>query len=140
MTFTEGERLKHLLYDVCEYFIGFWFLRNLTELRISEGQNPFVLTIKTEQDHAEELLDQLLEWFFLEEELHDESGGDAEAEQQEEIDLEHGSESDASTPETSHHTRGTVGLDFSPSVKPNDNNVSQTCSAMMMICPIIKEC
>ncbi|XP_063767774.1 zinc finger translocation-associated protein-like [Eleginops maclovinus] len=48
--------------------------RNLTELRVSAGRPTRVLTIRTEPDHARQLLDRLLDRVFLQVEPGPEAG------------------------------------------------------------------
>nr|XP_046237093.1 uncharacterized protein LOC124054758 isoform X2 [Scatophagus argus] len=49
--------------------------RNLTELKISAGQSTGILTIRTEPDHADQLLDRLLDRVFIQE-AHRPGSGD----------------------------------------------------------------
>lgn len=45
--------------------MGFWFLRDLTLMKISVGQPPLQLAIRTKPEHAQELMDHLLKRFAL---------------------------------------------------------------------------
>lgn len=54
-----------LKFRVLKHLWGFCFLRNLTELKISAGRPARILTIRTEPDHAQQLLDHLLDRVFL---------------------------------------------------------------------------
>lgn len=76
----------------------FVLLRNLTELKISAGRPTRTLTIRTEPDHADQLLDRLLDRVFVQ--VETESGDKLEDEPGEEIDGRHGSHS-GSDPEVS---------------------------------------
>lgn len=62
--------------DLC----GFWSPRTYTELKISAGHPARVLTIRTEPQHAQQLLDRLLDRVFLPEEPRPETGGEIGAE------------------------------------------------------------
>lgn len=76
----------------------FVLLRNLTELKISAGRPTRTLTIRTEPDHADQLLDRLLDRVFVQ--VETESGDKLEAEPGEEDGGRHGSCS-GSNPEVS---------------------------------------
>ncbi|KAK2861735.1 hypothetical protein Q5P01_001268 [Channa striata] len=82
--------------------------RELTELRISARENVHVLTIKTDPDNAHQLLDQLLDKFFMH--LEPELGGEPQIEPGEERRREHGpdsgSESGISIRDVSLHRKG----------------------------------
>ncbi|TKS79423.1 hypothetical protein D9C73_014347 [Collichthys lucidus] len=69
--------------------------RNFTEMKLSMGGISAVLTIRTEQDHADQMMDRMLDRVFLQ--VKEDSGVEPRAEPEEELAEASGSDPEVST-------------------------------------------
>ncbi|TKS79394.1 hypothetical protein D9C73_014376 [Collichthys lucidus] len=76
-------------------WIGWVDYRNFTEMKLSMGGISAVLTIRTEQDHADQMMDRMLDRVFLQ--VKEDSGVEPRAEPEEELAEASGSDPEVST-------------------------------------------